>query len=90
MNAEDHDEMYCLLCHGRGLDQNDHTCGRCHGTGFEPETLETGRGPAGCHSMALNLSTIAPVVPSYRPGRRQDALGEFDSPSGLTLRMQGL
>lgn len=48
-------EMYCILCHGRGLDQHDHTCGRCKGTGYEPETFETGRGPAGCHALNNNL-----------------------------------
>ena len=29
--------MYCVMCHGRGLDQNDHICPRCQGTGIEPE-----------------------------------------------------
>lgn len=31
------DEVYCILCNGRGLDENDHICPRCHGTGNEPE-----------------------------------------------------
>ena len=31
------DEMYCILCHGRGLDENDELCPRCHGTGSEPD-----------------------------------------------------
>lgn len=89
MNTEDRDQMYCLLCHGRGLDQQDHTCRRCNGTGYEPDTLETGRGPAGCHCQALNLSTIQPVVPSYHPGRKHRSAREFDSPSGLPLQEQG-
>lgn len=31
------DEMICILCHGRGLDEHDELCPRCHGTGYEPE-----------------------------------------------------
>jgi RecJ-like exonuclease len=31
------EEMYCIECHGRGLDSNDKPCPRCGGTGYEPE-----------------------------------------------------
>ena len=31
------EDVYCILCHGRGVDENDHICPRCHGTGYEPE-----------------------------------------------------
>ena len=31
------DETFCILCHGRGVDENDQICPRCHGTGNEPE-----------------------------------------------------
>jgi len=29
-------ETYCTACHGRCLDQYDHTCKHCQGTGYEP------------------------------------------------------
>lgn len=32
------EEMYCISCHGRGLDRHDKTCVRCNGTGFEPDS----------------------------------------------------
>jgi hypothetical protein len=56
-------EMYCIACHGRGLDNQDHTCRRCKGSGYEPEDLEPGYGMAGC--MALHR--YFPTWPS--PGR---------------------
>lgn len=31
------EEMYCIECHGRGLDSEDKLCHRCGGTGYEPE-----------------------------------------------------
>ena len=31
--------MFCIECHGRGLDSHDNICPRCHGTGNEPERL---------------------------------------------------
>lgn len=31
------EEMYCIVCHGRGLDNHDHVCQHCEGTGIEPE-----------------------------------------------------
>ena len=87
----DREEMYCLLCHGRGLDQQDHTCGRCHGTGYEPDTYDIGRGPAGCHCQALNLSNFATAEPS-RPNARKghnrlvSSSQEGSIPSPGTLR----
>lgn len=36
------EEMYCIKCHGRGLDRYDKTCDRCGGTGFEPESEACG------------------------------------------------
>lgn len=56
-------EMYCIACHGRGLDNTDHTCRRCKGSGYEPEDLEPGYGMAGC--MALHR--YFPTWP--QPGR---------------------
>lgn len=58
------DEMYCLLCHGRGLDSKDHPCGRCKGTGYEPETFVPGRGPAGCHALHFHTLHLPQAVPS--------------------------
>jgi hypothetical protein len=64
---ENSDQMYCILCHGRGLNRWDYPCHRCKGTGYEPEVLELGKGAAGCQfnpyarpggsSHNLNLST---------------------------------
>lgn len=34
------DDMLCIKCHGRGLDEHDHLCPRCHGTGTEPERVD--------------------------------------------------
>ena len=33
------EEMYCIECHGRGLDRNDRPCPRCQGTGMEPDSM---------------------------------------------------
>ena len=41
-------EMYCILCHGRGLDNKDCTCKRCKGSGYEPDEYEIGWWPNGC------------------------------------------
>ena len=81
----ENDDMYCILCHGRGLDSHDKTCRRCGGTGYEPDTFSMGRGPAGCQAFLFPSSTAAP---SRLQARDQAPDGSTPSP-GSTLPRQG-
>ena len=71
----DNSEMYCIRCHGRGIDRYDRTCRRCKGTGYEPETHEAGRGAAGCQ-----------YAPFARPGGPSHSFGllPFNQVEGST------
>ena len=77
----DDNEMYCICCHGRGLDQRDKTCRRCKGTGYEPDTFEMGRGPAGCQALQF----LPSVEASHRYGRSENpGAGQIEAATGHT------
>ena len=78
-------EMYCICCHGRGLDQKDKTCRRCKGTGYEPDTFEMGRGPAGCQALQSFQ-----VAVSHHYGRSEyPGAGQIEAATGHTRAKRG-
>ena len=67
---DEREQMYCISCHGRGLDQKDCTCRRCKGTGYEPDTFDATGGPGRRALRNLLLSQEEPALTNARTGLR--------------------